>query len=622
MQGTRLSQEYFYELALLKSPLDGLTYKSQEAVKVGALVKVNLGNRKTSNPAVVIKEVSKPSFKCLEIQEVTPYYYDAKMLGIAKFIASYYVCSLGEALSLYTPFDEAIQRVETSSFHSNIVLSKEQEEAYEFLKKQQQALLFANTGSGKTEIYIKAIETHLNQNQQAILLMPEISLTPQMQKRLEKVFGESIAIWHSKITKKKKEVIIQGLLSGKIQLIAGARSALFLPFSHLGLIIVDEEHDDSYKSDQKPRLNVKDLSIYMAKQHKIQLILGSATPSISSFHKIPYIRVAKSFFQTSKTITFYDSQTVLSIDIRNKIKRTLEEKKQVIIFLPTRANFKYQVCSSCGKSVECPYCSVSMSLHKNALALKCHYCGYAQQIPQLCPSCKTGIIQNFRIGTAQVEEELKILFPTKNIVRFDRDSITTNTKLKEVLNDFNNEKIDILVGTQMLSKGHDYHNVTLAVVLGIDSVLNMNSYKSREKALSLLIQIAGRSGRKGFGEVIVQTKNKEFFEHYLVHSDYEDFLKDELPFREDLYPPFYKMAKIVFAHTNGIKAQEEMNKYVNILKDLEKIEMVGFGESGVFKIANKYRYEILLRSNNIKELIQVLHSIHSPMVTIDMDTIK
>jgi len=622
MQGTRLSQEYFYELALLKSPLDGLTYKSQEAVKIGALVKVNLGNRKTSNPAVVIKEVSKPSFKCLEIQEVTPYYYDAKMLGVAKFIASYYVCSLGEALSLYTPFDEAIQRVETSSFHSNIVLSKEQEEAYEFLKKQQQALLFANTGSGKTEIYIKAIETHLNQNQQAILLMPEISLTPQMQKRLEKVFGESIAIWHSKITKKKKEVIIQGLLSGKIQLIAGARSALFLPFSHLGLIIVDEEHDDSYKSDQKPRLNVKDLSIYMAKQHKIQLILGSATPSISSFHKIPYIRVAKSFFQTSKTITFYDSQTVLSIDIRNKIKRTLEEKKQVIIFLPTRANFKYQVCSSCGKSVECPYCSVSMSLHKNALALKCHYCGYAQQIPQLCPSCKTGIIQNFRIGTAQVEEELKILFPTKNIVRFDRDSITTNTKLKEVLNDFNNEKIDILVGTQMLSKGHDYHNVTLAVVLGIDSVLNMNSYKSREKALSLLIQIAGRSGRKGFGEVIVQTKNKEFFEHYLVHSDYEDFLKDELPFREDLYPPFYKMAKIVFAHTNGIKALEEMNKYVNILKDLEKIEMVGFGESGVFKIANKYRYEILLRSNNIKELIQVLHSIHSPMVTIDMDTIK
>ena len=616
-----MKRDYFYEVALLKSPLGLLTYKSDTPVNLGALVLVSLGNRKTLNSAVVIKEVEEPTFKCLNIQEVSPQYYDTVMLSTAKFIASYYVCSLGEALSLYTPFED-LETVSASLFESNIELSNEQEEAYEFLKTKQQALLFANTGSGKTEIYIKTIEEHLNQNQQAILLMPEISLTPQMQKRLEKVFGNSIAIWHSKITAKKKKEIIQGLLSGTIQLIAGARSALFLPFKNLGLIIVDEEHDDSYKSDQKPRLNVKDLSIYMAKQQQIQLILGSATPSIASFHKIPYIRVAKSFFPTSKTITFYDSQTVLSVDIKNKIHRTLEENKQVIIFLPTRANFKYQVCSSCGKSVECPFCSVSMSLHKNALALKCHYCGYAQQIPPLCPSCKTGVIHNFRIGTAQVEEELKTLFPTKNIVRFDRDSITTNTKLKEVLNDFNNEKIDILVGTQMLSKGHDYHNVTLAVVLGIDSVLNMNSYKSREKALSLLIQIAGRSGRKGFGEVIVQTKNKEFFEHYLVHSDYEDFLKDELQFRQDLYPPFYKMAKIVFAHANDIKAQDEMNKYVKILKDVDKIELVGFGESGVFKIANKYRYEILLRSNNIKELIQVLHSIHSPMVTIDMDTIK
>ena len=616
-----MSQEYFYEVALLKSPLEPLTYKSQQLLNIGALVNVSLGNRKNLNPAVIIKKVDEPSFKCLDIQEVTSYYYDAKMLSIAKFIASYYVCSLGEALSLYTPFEEKIA-LETSAFQSNIELSKEQEEAYAFLKAHQQALLFANTGSGKTEIYIKTIEEHLNQNKQAILLMPEISLTPQMQKRLEKVFGKSIAIWHSKITKKKKQEIIEGLLRGTIQLIAGARSALFLPFRNLGLIIVDEEHDDSYKSDQKPRLNVKDLSIYIAKQHNLQLILGSATPSISSFHKIPYFRLSKSFFPTSKSITFFENQTALSVDIKNKIQKTLNENKQVIIFLPTRANFKYQVCSSCGKSVECPYCSVSMSLHKNALALKCHYCGYAQQIPQVCPSCKTGIIQNLRIGTAQVEEELISLFPSKNIVRFDRDSITTNTKLKAVLNDFNNEKIDILVGTQMLSKGHDYHNVTLAVVLGIDSVLNMNSYKSREKALSLLIQIAGRSGRKGYGEVVVQTKNKEFFEHYLVHSDYEAFLNDELEFRQELYPPFYKMAKLVFAHTNGLKAQEEMNKYVKILKDVKKIELVGFGESGVFKIANKYRYEILLRSNNIKELIQVLHSIHSPMVTIDMDTIK
>lgn len=193
------------------------------------------------------------------------------------------------------------------------------------------------------------------------------------------------------------------------------------------------------------------------------------------------------------------------------------------MFLPTRANFKYQICTSCGKSVECPYCSVSMSLHKNDLALKCHYCGYAQQIPEFCPSCNTGIIHNLRVGTAQIEEELKELFPDKNIKRFDRDEIKTDAKLKAVLNDFNNNKIDILVGTQMLSKGHDYHNVKLAVVLGIDSVLNMNSYKAREKALSLLIQIAGRSGRKGEGEVVVQTKIKSFLNTFLMKQIIKSF---------------------------------------------------------------------------------------------------
>ncbi|WP_419770017.1 MAG: primosomal protein N' [Candidatus Marinarcus sp.] len=613
--------EYFYEVALLKSPLEPLTYKSQTPINIGALVHVTLARRKTFNEAVVVNAVEKPTFKCTEIAEVTSKYYDTKMLLVAKFISQYYVSSLGEALSLYTPF-EVVEKVQAHLFDSQIELSQEQEKAFEFLNQKKQGLLFANTGSGKTEIYIKAIEKHLNSGGQAILLMPEISLTPQMQKRLERVFGDAIAIWHSKITKKRKEKIIQGLLCGEIKLIAGARSALFLPFENLSLIIVDEEHDESYKADQKPRLNVKDLSIYMAKQHDIQLILGSATPSISSFHKVPYFRIKNSFFETSKKISFFDSQTVLSLNIKNKIENTLKQKKQVIVFLPTRANFKYQICSVCGKSVECPYCSVSMSLHKNAKALKCHYCGYTQQIPQTCPSCKTGIIHNLRVGTAQIEEELKALFPSNTIVRFDRDTITTDKKLKEVLNDFNNEKIDILVGTQMLSKGHDYHNVTLAVVLGIDSVLNMNSYKARERALSLLIQIAGRSGRKGFGEVIVQTKNKEFFEYYLQEHDYENFLKDELIFREDLYPPYFKMAKIIFAHTNGLKAKEEMNHYVHLFKELKEVEMVGFGECVVSKIANKYRFEIILRSSNIKALIQTLHSVNSSLAIIDMDTIK
>ena len=613
---------FYYELALLKSPLNNLTFQSENQIELGTKVLIKLRQRKVLDEAVVIKEVEIPSFKCTDISEITNEYFDEKMLQIATFVSQYYVCSMGEALSVYNAFDKTIIPIfNEEKFDSKIVLSKEQEKAKEFLRQKKQALLFANTGAGKTEVYIKIIEEHLNENKQAILLMPEISLTPQMQKRLEKVFDKSVAIWHSKITKKKKEEILKGLQEGSIRLIAGARSALFLPYSNLGVIVVDEEHDDSYKSDSKPRLHTKDLSIYMAKKYDFQLVLGSATVSTSSFHKIPFFRLDETYHKTKKVYTFEDSDSNLTSTIINKISKTLNEKHQVIVFLPTRANFKYQICTSCGKSVECPYCSVSMSLHKNDLALKCHYCGYAQQIPSSCPSCHSGIIHNLRVGTAQIEEELKVLFSEKIIKRFDRDEIKTNKQLKTVLNEFNKGEIDILVGTQMLSKGHDYHNVKLAVVLGIDSVLNMNSYKSREKALSLLIQISGRSGRSGEGEVIIQTKNEDFFNHYLNESNYQEFLESELEFRQELYPPFLKMAKITFSHANGLKIKDEMESYVKVLKENKNIEIVGFGQSPIFKMANKYRYEILLRSSNIKALLNALHSIQSPNAAIDMDTI-
>ncbi|MFW0743073.1 primosomal protein N' [Aliarcobacter butzleri] len=613
---------YFYELALLKSPLENLTFQSEEEIKIGTKVLIKLKQRKALDEAVIVKIVEKPDFKCTDISEITNEFYDEKMLEIASFISTYYVCSLGEALSIYNPFDKNIkQLLNEEKFDSKIVLSSLQEKAKEFLKQKKQALLFANTGAGKTEIYIKIIEECLNSGKQAVLLMPEISLTPQMQKRLEKVFAKSVAIWHSKITKKKKVQILQGLQEGSIKLIAGARSALFLPYSNLGVIVVDEENDDSYKSDSKPRFHTKDLSIYIAKKYNLQLILGSATPSSSSFLKIPFFRLDETYHKTNKAYSFEDSDMNLSPKILNKIETTINSQNQVIVFLPTRANFKYQICTTCGKSVECPYCSVSMSLHKNDLALKCHYCGYTQQIPNSCPSCKTGIIHNLRVGTAQIEEELKAIFPQKNIKRFDRDEIKTENQLKTILNDFNSGKIDILVGTQMLSKGHDYHNVKLAVVLGIDSVLNMNSYKAREKALSLLIQISGRSGRSGFGEVIIQTKNQEFFDYYLNESNYEEFLQSELEFRKDLYPPYLKMAKVTFSHTNGLKVKDEMDFYVKLFKQNKNIEVVGFGQSPIFKIANKYRYEIILRSNNVKALLQTLHSINSANASIDMDTI-
>jgi primosomal protein N' (replication factor Y) len=544
------------------------------------------------------------------------------MLEIGDFISKYYICSMGFALSLFQTFNKNIVYENSSiEYKKEITLSSFQQEAKDFLDSKKQALLFAKTGAGKTEIYIKTIKEILKQGKQAVFLMPEISLTPQMEKRLEEVFDSSVAIWHSKVTAKRKKEILNKLQNGDIKLIAGARSALFLPYNNLGLIIVDEEHDNSYKSDTTPRYNAKDLAIFIAKKFDLRLILGSATPSINSFYKIPYFELDKTFYETKKSYIFENSSQNISNKTLELIKKSIENKNQTIVFLPTRANFKHQICFDCGKSVECPFCSVSMSLHKNDLALKCHYCGFAQKIPEFCPSCKTGIVRNHRVGTAEIEELLKNEFPNSIIKRFDKDSVNSEKSLKKILDEFNENKIDVLVGTQMLSKGHDYHNVKLAVVLGMDSLLNMSSYKARENALSLLLQISGRSGRNGFGEVVIETKNEEFFKYYLEESNYKEFLKSELEFRKDLYPPFVKLARVVLSSTNGLKIKEELNEIVKDLKNNKDIEVVGFGECAIFKIANKYRYEVIIRSKDVKAILNALHYLKSSNISIDMDTI-
>ena len=612
----------YYEVAILKSPLQNLTYQSEEIIENGSLVEVILANRKNSNLAVVIKKVDKPDFKCSTILSIKDEFYSDFMLQIGDFISKYYICSMGFALSLFQTFNKNIVYENSSiEYKKEITLSSFQQEAKDFLDSKKQALLFAKTGAGKTEIYIKTIKEILKQGKQAVFLMPEISLTPQMEKRLEEVFDSSVAIWHSKVTAKRKKEILNKLQNGDIKLIAGARSALFLPYNNLGLIIVDEEHDNSYKSDTTPRYNAKDLAIFIAKKFDLRLILGSATPSINSFYKIPYFELDKTFYETKKSYIFENSSQNISEKTINLIKKSIENKNQTIVFLPTRANFKHQICFDCGKSVECPFCSVSMSLHKNDLALKCHYCGFAQKIPEFCPSCKTGIVRNHRVGTAEIEELLKNEFPNSIIKRFDKDSVNSEKSLKKILDEFNQNKIDILVGTQMLSKGHDYHNVKLAVVLGMDSLLNMSSYTARENALSLLLQISGRSGRNGFGEVVIETKNEEFFKYYLEESNYKEFLKSELEFRKDLYPPFVKLARVVLSSTNGLKIKEELNEIVKDLKNNKDIEVVGFGECAIFKIANKYRYEVIIRSKDVKAILNALHYLKSSNISIDMDTI-
>lgn len=609
---------HYYEVAILGHRLKPLTYSQATPLQNGQLVTVNIRN--SQKTGVVLAEVEQPVFKCLTIVSTIQSHFSPNQIQLAKFISMYYVCEIGETLSIFEPFENLEQQLSEYNQNSCFNLSEEQQQAYKFCQQRKISLLFGDTGSGKTEIYIKIIEKHLVESGNALFLLPEISLTPQIELRLKKIFGSLVGIWHSKQSKKAKETVLNGIKNGSIRVILGARSALFLPIPNLSIIIVDEEHDDAFKSEQRPRYNARDLAIYISQKFNIQVVLGSATPSLATYNNIESYRLYGGFFNSSKTWYFDENGDGLSeVVISNIIKSVHTKHSQSIIFIPTRANFKYVICNNCFKNIECPYCSVSMSLHADEKRLKCHYCNFSQFIPAECPHCNIGTLGFKRIGTSEVTSILKELFPKNNIKKFDRDEITTERKLKETLEEFNRGNIDILVGTQMLSKGHDYHNVDTAVILGMDGLLAQNDFRANEKAISLLIQIAGRAGRKKEATVIVQSKNKEFFERYI--NNYETFLKEELKKRLDLYPPHKRLARLIFTSLNKNRAKEKMNAALAKI-DHTKIEVVGFGEATINKIGGKYRFDILLRGTDAKQLLNSVYMLDLVDFEVDMDPIN
>jgi primosomal protein N' (replication factor Y) len=424
-------------------------------------------------------------------------------------------------------------------------------------------------------------------------------------------------MWHSKLTKKQKEKNIEKLYDGTARIIAGARSALFLPIRDLGLIVVDEEHDDSYKASSRPRYHARDMAIYYGSLLNIPVLLGSATPSLSTYVKFPHIRLKGGHFKQTKHFVYEPHIEEITPIIEEAVTKTVAKKEQAMLFLPTRANFKYMICDRCGYTYKCPYCDVGMSLHKFSRRVKCHYCNFQEPIPENCPECNEGILKTSRLGTAEAVEYFKEKYPDLRVGQFDRDVITTQKKLTTLLSSFNTGEIDLLIGTQMLSKGHDYHDVTLAVIQGIDNILQMSDYRAREKALSLLIQIAGRSGRKKDAIVLVQSFYQEFFEPYI--NAYENFLEEEKEFRKELYPPYKKMARLNFAHVKSSNASDKMNEVLQKIYRFENIEVVGHGPSPIEKIANKFRFQILLRADKSTDLIKAIKGSKNSLCEVDMD---
>ncbi len=613
----------YYEVALLRSNAPILTYCSKLKIKEGAIVKVPLKN--FIKEGVVLKEVQKPDFNTLEILELSELFYKQFQLEIAKFIKDYYFSSYGEAISLFYPFMKTEPLNKTLNTNSGFkteklpLLSADQERAYSQLKKESLALLFGVTGSGKTEIYIHLAADILKEGKSAIILMPEIALTPQITDRFKRYFKDRVETWHSKLTKKKREQTLQKVRSGEVQVVIGARSALFLPLENLGLIVVDEEHDDSYKSMSRPRYNAKDLAIFMGKKLNAKTVLGSATPLVSDYIKFKSVHLKKPYKEAKKEYKFISGEE-LNFEIINSIKEVVSKGEQALVFVPTRANFKYLICSSCGKSQKCPYCSIGMSIHSKKRALVCHYCNYAQAIPNKCQECQSQELISKRAGTAEVAQLLKNEIPQAVIEQFDTDTITTANKLAKALNRVKEGKSNIIVGTQMLSKGHDYPEITLSVITGLDFIAASGDYRAKERAIALMHQISGRSGRSKNAKIIIQTSQPEFYKPYI--ENYDKFIIQEQEFRKGFYPPFKNLARVLIAHQDYKKGKEILENSLNMLKNFRDIEIVGSGLSPIERIANRWRFSTLLRSDTKTALLKALHAVKIVKgAEIDMDPV-
>jgi len=595
---------YYYEVSLLGLNAPILTYSYKDKLDIGTFIQVPL--KSSIKNGVILNVVQKPSFKTANL-EPTNFIFTKEQLDIAKFISSYYFSKIGEALNLFYPY--AINKPKLLEYKEPLLptLNQEQQLAFNNLQKDKVSLLFGVTGSGKTEIYIHLINQALKENKSVIVLMPEIALTPQITKRIKSYFGSTVGTWHSKISKKKRDEILNSIRQGEIKVIIGARSALFLPMRNLGLIIVDEEHDDSYKAHSRPRYNAKDLSIYIGSKLNIKVVLGSATPLVTSYAKFNIARLKKPYKKAKKIYKFITGDE-LNYEILSEVKEVLDKDEQALIFVPTRANFKYLICKNCGTAQSCPFCSIGMSIHSKKRLMQCHYCNYTSKIPANCQECGSSELSTKRQGTAEIIEILQTEFTNAKIEQFDKDSITTANKLAKAIERINKKSSNIIVGTQMLSKGHDYAEITLSVILGLDYIVAIGDYRAKEKAIALMHQIAGRSGRSKDAIVLIQSSQADFFTPYI--QDYEIFLKEELAFRKIAnYPPYAHLARVLISNKDYKIANETLQNALNILQNQKNIQIVGSGTSPIEKIANKWRFFILLRASKRTYLLYALNYI-------------
>mgnify|MGYP004502423765 CR=1 FL=1 len=517
---------------------------------------------------------------------------------------------------------------------NNLKLTDEQQNAYNKILKSMNEkiyksfLLYGVTGSGKTEIYLQLISKALEEEKTAIILVPEISLTPQMIDRFIARFGkDEIAVLHSKLSIGERYDEWNRIKENKAKIIIGARSAIFAPTENIGIIIIDEEHDSSYKSESVPKYDAKEIAEILAKENNCPLVFGSATPDINTYYnsenkKIDLLKLTKRANNSKlpqvkivdlKMELATGNRSMLSRELYEAITQNLEAKKQTILFLNRRGYSTFIMCRECGYTVKCKNCDISMTYHKTENKLKCHYCGYEENIVTICPECHSTKIRYFGTGTQKLEQEINKLFPNASTIRMDIDTVTKKNSHEEILNKFKNENIDILIGTQMVVKGHHFPNVTLVGVIAADSSLNIDDYRANERTFQILTQVAGRAGRENSeGKVIIQTYNPENFSILCAQKqDYEMFYNTEIALRKQLnYPPFCDIILIGFNSLSEKELIDVSNKVYNYLK--EKLNTEEFNifrpmPSPINKIQNKYRWRIIIKGKMNSEANTILN---------------
>ena len=512
-------------------------------------------------------------------------------------------------------------------------LTEEQEKAYEKVekaieeKRYEQFLLFGVTGSGKTEIYMQLIEKVIQNGKKAIMLVPEISLTPQMIERFISRFGkDKLAVIHSKLSIGERHDEWKKIKENKANIVIGARSAIFAPVQDLGIIIIDEEHDTSYKSEATPKYNAIEIANKIAKEEKIPLVLGSATPDISTYYKseegkITRLELTKRANNANlPKIEIIDlkqelangNRSMLSFELYKSIEENLKNHYQTILFLNRRGYSTFIMCRDCGYTVKCKNCNISMTYHSFEKKLKCHYCGYEEPIVTTCPECGSKKIRYFGTGTQKLEDEIHKQFPKATTIRMDIDTVTKKNSHEEILNEFKNKGIDILIGTQMVVKGHHFPKVTLVGVVAADSSLNMDDYRANEKTFQILVQVAGRAGREKLpGKVIIQSYNPENFSiQSAKNQNYIEFYQTEIALRKQLkYPPFCDIIVIGFNSNSESKIKTiSENMYKSLTeKNLENCNIYKPSPSPIDKIQNRYRWRIIIKSNMNEKLNDILN---------------